>query len=196
MRILAETGLRSLGADLVVLLFIAANMLWGFRTGIVRRVVMLPGILGALLAATYGGNGIVAIFAHPSLYANAWSFTLIFVGGFLLVELLLALYAEHIDNVMVIIFDRTLGVVVGALVGFLEIAIILMVALAVGQVQATSTNNIPVTHTELSQSIHDGTISNLVAQAEPGLQSILRPVWSIDLAGHLAVGIDNPPSAG
>lgn len=194
MRLLLDTGygLPSLAADFIVVAVIGLNIYMGYRTGLVRRAIALVAVFGAAVSAYNVGNPIAGTIGGGTLYANAWSFVGVFVLVIVMLEILGALYADRLQRIIQIAFDRIAGAVAGAIIGVLEVGVLFLVALAVGNVQPTATNHVPSTHAEAAQAVNTGILSGLIVKLEPGIQNVMRPAIPIDLEGHLSEGIDRP----
>lgn len=194
MRLVLDTGygLPALSFDFLVLAVVGANVYLGYRQGLVRRAIGLAAVFGASAAAFQVGNSIAGIFEQGSLYTNAWTFVGVFVLVVVMIEILGALYADKLNSLIHVAFDRVAGAVAGVLVGILEAAILVQVALAVSLVPVTSHNGVPTTHTQAAEAAKSGIVSNLLVRLEPGISSLMRPSLPIDLAGHLAEGIEKP----
>jgi uncharacterized membrane protein required for colicin V production len=191
-RLLLDTGysLPSLAADFLVVLVIGLNVYLGYRSGLIRRAIALVAVFGAAVSAYNVGNPIAGAVGGGTLYANAWSFTGVFVLVIVMLEILGALYADRLERIITIAFDRVAGAIAGVIIGGLEVGVLFMVALATGQVQPTASNHVPSSHAQAADAVRSGALSGLIVKLEPGIESVMRPAIPIDLAGHLSEGID------
>ena len=177
--------------DVVAVVLLLVNALVGWRSGVLGRCVAFAGLYGGVAAATFMGNGL-ADYVHGrgssgSLYASAWAFLAVVAICVVLVEVLVALYGSHLRGVATLAFDRTAGLVAGAVVGFLEVAVICMVALSVGSAeQGGSLHGLPVGRTTVADSVRAGIISGRVLGVEPGGRALFSAALPRDLATHLA----------
>jgi uncharacterized membrane protein required for colicin V production len=177
--------------DVTAVLLIFVNGVVGWRFGVIGRCLALAGLYGGVAAATFLGNG-VADYVHGrgssnALYASAWAYVAILAVVVILVEILVALYGEHLRAITSLVFNRTAGLVVGAVVGFLEIAVVCLVALSVGNApQVDPGQLLPGDRTNLADAVRGGILGGRILSVEPGVQDLFSPVLPADLSGHLA----------
>ena len=186
MQLLAEYTVRNLGADLVVVLFIAANILIGARTGLVRRVVVMAGAYGSAVMAFYTGNAITSVISTNNLENNSWTFVAMFAVGVIFVEVLTFLYADALDHLMVVAFNRIVGSLAGILLGLFELCVLFIIPLTQAQIVPTTANQVPISHADLASVIQDGALSGRVTKLVPVVESILQPTLSTDWKTHLS----------
>ncbi|MFN2451598.1 MAG: CvpA family protein [Candidatus Dormibacteria bacterium] len=173
--------------DLAIVAVVLANVLAGARHGLIRRVVGLAGVYGGAAAATYVGRSLVrTATGDNTLYADAWGFVIIFAGVVGLVELLGLLYRDQISKSSALAFDRIAGALAGIVVGVAEVAVLVLVVLAVGNAQPRVGRDVPLTHSQLSNDVRTSTLGGLFAQASPGLSTVLSPVLPSDFSDHLS----------
>jgi uncharacterized membrane protein required for colicin V production len=181
----------TLAIDIAAVLFIFLNAVAGWRYGVIGRMIAFAGLYAGVAAASFVGNGI-AHYIHgrgtsTDLYAAAWSFVAVLVVVVVLVEVLGALYGDRIRSITALAFDRTAGLVAGGVVGFLEIAVICLVALSVGSVQVgPGQQNLPGDRTAVANAVHDGIVGGRIYTVEPGVEQLFKPALPRDLPGHLA----------
>jgi uncharacterized membrane protein required for colicin V production len=190
---LDTTPLR-ITADVMLLALIGVNVYLGYRHGFVRRVFGFAGLFAGCLAATYVGNGIAALIAPHSLYANAWVFVGVVAVVVVIMEILGYLYEERLRKVMVMVFDRVAGAVAGAAVGFFEASVAFLVALAVAAAPSPS-NAAPADRGNAGAAIQTSMLSGLAVRAEPGVRTVFSPVLPSDLVSHLTDGTEALPGA-
>lgn len=180
--------LGQFGADLVLLLLIGVNVYLGWRIGFVRRVVAFAGLYVGVLAATNIGNGLASTFAPHSLYANAW----MFVGVVAFVELLFEglgwAFDEKLQKAVYFAFDRVTGSIAGVIVGVSQALVLFLVALAVAQAPANSSNNLPAGRGATAQDISSAALSGQVVRAAPQARTVFGLVLPTDLSTHLVEG--------
>jgi uncharacterized membrane protein required for colicin V production len=181
----------TLAIDIAAVLIIFVNAVVGWRYGVIRRMIAFAGLYAGVAAASFAGNGI-AHYLHGSgtsgdLYSAAWSFVAVLTVVVLLFEVLGALYGDRVRSISALAFDRTAGLVAGGVVGFLEIAVICLVAVSVGIVGvAPGQQNLPGDRTAVANAVHDGILGGRIYTVEPGVQQLFRPALPSDLPGHLA----------
>jgi uncharacterized membrane protein required for colicin V production len=181
----------TLAIDIAAVLFIFVNAVAGWRYGVIGRMIAFAGLYAGVAAASFLGNGI-AHYVHgrgtsTDLYVAAWAFVAVLVVVVILVEVLGALYSDKVRSITALAFDRTAGLVAGGVVGFLEIAVICLVAVSVGSIQvAPGQQNLPGDRTAVANAVHDGIVGGRIYTVEPGVQELFKPALPRDLPGHLA----------
>ena len=78
---------------------IGLNVYLGYRSGLIRRAIALVAVFGAAVSAYNVGNPIAGAVGGGTLYANAWSFTGVFVLVIVMLEILGALYADRLERI-------------------------------------------------------------------------------------------------
>jgi uncharacterized membrane protein required for colicin V production len=181
----------SLFLDLVAVVILLVNALVGWRTGVLSRCVAFAGLYGGVAAATFLGNGL-ADYVHgrgssSSLYASAWAFIAVVAGCVLVIEIIVALYGDHVRGISRLAFDRTAGLVAGVVIGFLEVAVICMVAVSVGDAQqGGDVHGLSAGGTTVPDSLRGGIVTGRVLSVEPGVRALFSAALPSDLAAHLA----------
>jgi uncharacterized membrane protein required for colicin V production len=181
----------TLAIDIAAVVIIFFNAVAGWRFGIVGRMIAFAGLYAGVAAASFLGNGIAHYFhgrgTATDLYSAAWTFVAVLLVVIALVEILGALYGEKVHNITSLAFNRTAGLIAGGVVGFLEIAVICLVALSVGGTQSgPGVQNLPGDRTRVASAVRDGIIGGRIASVEPGVRDLFRPALPTDLSGHLA----------
>jgi len=177
--------------DVVVVLLVFVNAAWGWRSGVVGRMIAFAGLYGGVAAASFLGNGI-AHYLHgrgsaDDIYAAGWSFLAVLGVCVLLVEVLAALYGDSLRSVTSLVFDRTAGLAAGAVVGFLEAAVICLVALSIGNAQSPAgSQGLPNDHTKVASAVNNGLVGGRIASVEPGVRDLFSAALPSDLSSHLA----------
>src|SRR5258708_18245907 len=161
-----------IAADLLLLVLVGVNALLGWQTGLVRRVLAFGGAYAGVLAASYTANPVGSLISAHSLYANALTFIVVFAALAILVEVLTALYSERLKKLIVVTFDRSVGLIVGIFVGLCQTAVIMAVALAVLQTSAGTDS-----HTTL-RSMQNATLTEYVVKPEPFFNAVFTPTFS------------------
>lgn len=178
--------------DLVAVGLILINIALGWRFGLVGRALALGGLYGGVAAATALGNGVLRFFggggAANDLYAGAWTFIGITFGVVAAVEILGGLYRDRVEKVISLMFDRTGGMVAGLVLGVLEAAVVVMVALAVGGAQADPSlaQQLPSHHDDTAKAVRNSLISSHIAGLDSAMQTFFGPALPASLSGHLA----------
>jgi uncharacterized membrane protein required for colicin V production len=183
--------MSSLWIDLAAVALILVNIALGWRFGIIGRALALGGLYGGVAAASALGNGLLRFFggggAANDLYTSAWTYLGIVFGVVAAVEILGALYRDRVEKMISLMFDRTSGVVGGLVVGVFQVAIITMVALAVGDAHAsTSAQQIPADHSNPASAVRSSLIGSHVAGIDPAVRTIFGPALPDSLSNHLA----------
>lgn len=176
--------------DVGAILLILVNVLLGWRYGLVRRAIAFAGLFGGVAMATFAGNGISNFFrgqGNPDdLYAAATTYLLCVAAVTLMLEILGALYGDRVRDVLSLVFDRSAGALVGAAVGFFEIAIICLVMLAVGDAPQGGGHLVPSDRAKAANAVRDGLIGARIDSAERFVRDVFSPALPSDLPGHLA----------
>jgi hypothetical protein len=183
---LDTTPLR-VGADVVLLALVGINMYLGWRHGLIRRFFGFLGLFVGCFAATYVGNGIASLVDPHSLYANAWFFLGVVAVVVVIAEILGYLYEDRVRHVIVVVFDRVVGMTAGAVVGFFQASVAFLVALAVAAVPSGG-HSVPPDRANAGAAVRTGMLSSLVVRAQPSVQTVFGPVLPSDLSSHLADG--------
>jgi uncharacterized membrane protein required for colicin V production len=181
----------TLAIDIAAVVIIFVNAVIGWRFGIVGRMIAFAGLYAGVAAASFAGNGIAHYFhgrgTPTDLYAAAWTFIAVLVVVILMVEILGALYGEKVHSITSLAFNRTAGMVAGGVVGFLEVAVVCLVALSVGGTQTgPGVQNLPGDRTKVASAVRDGILGGRILSVEPGVRDLFRPALPVDLPGHLA----------
>jgi uncharacterized membrane protein required for colicin V production len=178
--------------DLVAVGLILINLALGWRFGILGRALALGGLYGGVAAATAMGNGILRFFwgngAAEDFYNSAWMFIGITFGVVAAVEILGGLYRDRMDKVISLMFDRTSGLIAGLVIGVLEAAVVVMVALAVGNAHTDigSLQQLPSHHEDTAKAVRNSLISSHIAGLNPAMQTFFGPALPDSLSGHFA----------
>ncbi|TMF14663.1 MAG: CvpA family protein [Chloroflexi bacterium] len=183
-----DTSLGTLTADFVLLALVVVNGYLGWRLGLMRRLVGFAGLYVGVLAASNIGNGLAAMFAPHSLYANAWMFTAVLVFVVVLFEALGWAFNERLQRIVVFVFDRIVGTATGVIVGVAQALVLFLVAYAVAGVPATNSNDAPPGRASAAQAIQASTLGGQVVRMEPQARAVFGPVLPSDLTDHLAQG--------
>jgi uncharacterized membrane protein required for colicin V production len=182
---------NSLYVDLIAVFLVLANLLLGWRFGVVGRALALGGLYGGIAAASALGNGILRQFggggAANDLYSSAWMFIGIVFGVVAMVEILGGLYRDRVEKMISVMFDRTGGVAAGLVVGVLQAAVVMMVALAVGDAITTApTQKLPSQHGDTASAVRNSLLGSHIAGLDPAVKTFFGPALPPSLSGHLA----------
>jgi len=173
--------------DLAIIVVVLANVFAGARHGLIRRALALAGVFGGAAAATYVGRSLVrTATGGNALYADAWGFVLVFGVVVGIVELLGVLYRSQIAGSSALAFDRVAGAVAGLIVGAAEVAVLILVALAMGNAQPRAGRDVPASHAQLSNELSSSTVGGLFVNGAPGLSALFSPVLPADFSDHLS----------
>lgn len=177
--------------DLIAVLLILVNILLGWRFGIIGRALALGGLYGGVAAATamsarllrlFGGGG-----AANDLYATAWTFIGVVFAVVVMVEILGALYRDRVEKVISLMFDRTSGIVAGLVVGVLQAAVVIMVALAVGNATTSGPGQqLPAFRSDTANAVNNSVLGSHIAGLDPAIKAFFGPALPQSLSGYLA----------
>lgn len=177
--------------DIVGVLLIVLNIGAGFAFGLLRRAFAFVGVFAAVGLASLIGNGVARFFRGSGdpgdLYADAWAFIAIAGAVVLVFEVLGFLYDEKITRVASLMFDRTVGMALGAVVGCLQVAAACLVVLAMARAQAPNdTVRLPDDRAGYGAEVRDSLLGGRVNSVESGLLNAFKPVLPQDFPSHLA----------
>ena len=115
--------------DAVVVLYVVVNAVLGFRYGLFRRFVHIAAFYLGLLLAQAMSPGLAGVFNyntsnHPTA-GHFFLFVAVLFGLVLVVEALMFAFGSVLDAFNALIFDRFFGLIIGALAGVLEMAVVL-----------------------------------------------------------------------
>jgi len=118
--------------DLIIVIILLANIGLGWAFGLVRRIVAFAGLFAGVGAATLTSANTSSYIANTfgitsAIWAHVITYTVIVTFAIVLFEVLGAVYQRYLDQLIAPAFDRLTGVLTGAVVGALEITVILMV---------------------------------------------------------------------
>jgi uncharacterized membrane protein required for colicin V production len=122
--------------DLIIVAILGVNIALGWAFGLIRRVVAFAGLFAGVGAATltsaHTSSYISNTFGITSaIWAHVITYTLIVTFAIVLFEVLGAVYQRYLDTLIVPAFDRLTGVLTGAVVGALEVTVILIIGIGV-----------------------------------------------------------------
>jgi uncharacterized membrane protein required for colicin V production len=176
--------------DVGAILLVALNVFLGWRYGLIRRGIAFAGLYGGVALATFAGNSISNFFRGEGkpddLYAAATTYALCIFVVTLGLEVLGALYGDKVRDVISLFFDRVAGAAAGAFLGFLEIAVICLVMLAVGDANQGNGQQLPRDHVKAGDAVRDAIIGSRIAGSEPFIRDIFVAALPSDLSAKLA----------
>jgi uncharacterized membrane protein YfcA len=187
-----DNTLPQLGADALLVVLIVVNAFLGWRTGTLRRALSVVGLYAAFLGAYYTGNAFASIFRKGDIFANAWAFVAVLVVVVIIFELVGRALADRIERIAVIVFDRLAGILLGALVGFLQAIVLFMVALALGAASPGPANSIPPSRDSAANAVRSAALSGHAIGVEPAVRAAFAPLITTDLTTHLSDGTQLP----
>jgi uncharacterized membrane protein required for colicin V production len=176
--------------DVGAIVLIALNVFLGWRYGLIRRGIAFAGLYGGVALATFAGDAISNFFRGKGkpddLYALATTYAMCIFVVTLGLEVLGALYGDKVRDVISLFFDRVAGAVAGAFVGFLEIALICLVMLAVGDATQGNGQQLPHDHAKASGAVRDAILGSRIAGSESLVKDIFAAALPSDLSSKLA----------
>ena len=181
-----DSNLSQITADAVVVLFILVNMYLGWRFGLTRRIIAFGGTYLGALGAYQVSNAFASLIGGHDVNTGAWSFVGFFLAITVAIEGLALLYGERIKKIVFVPFERSTGIVGGAVVGFFEVVIIFSVAIAVSGLPGSVSNG--AVHGISAESIRNSSLGSLAIKAKPAIYAIYGPVLPNDLGNHIASG--------
>jgi uncharacterized membrane protein required for colicin V production len=181
----ASTTLQQFSADAVLVVLIIVNAILGWRTGTLRRVVAFAGVYAGVMAAYYTGNYFASLVHKGDIFANAWSFVVVTAVVSVVFEIIGGVFSERLALLATFTFDRIAGALFGAVVGFFQVSVLFLVALAVGAAPSSPANTIPFARDVPANAIRNAPLSGQAIRAQPVLHTIFSPIFSQDLTTHL-----------
>lgn len=183
-----DSTLPQFSADVVLVVLVLINAVLGWRFGTLRRVVTFAGLYAGVFAATYTGNGIASFFRHGDIFANAWSFIAVATTVVIVFEVVGVIFADRLERLANLVFDRVAGLVLGAAVGFLEASVLFMIAIAVGSAPAQAGTTIPASRDAAANAVRSASLSGQAVRAQGTVHTIFGPVLPDNLTTHLSEG--------
>jgi uncharacterized membrane protein required for colicin V production len=168
--------------DLIIVAILAGNIGLGWAFGLIRRVVAFAGLFAGVGAATltsaHTSSYISNTFGITSaIWAHVITYTLIVTFAIVLFEVLGAVYQRYLDTLIVPAFDRLTGVLTGAVVGALEVTVILIIGIGVVNARLPG-GYAPPPAFLIAQDWFNG---SLLAPHFYGLEPITRTIFSLVL---------------
>ncbi len=173
--------------DLIIVVILGVNMALGWAFGLIRRIVAFVGLFAGVGAATltsahtsaYIGNtfGITS-----AIWAHVITYTVIVSLAIILFEVLGVVYQRYLDMLIAPAFDRLTGVLTGAVVGALEVTVILIIG--VGVVNAKLPGGYAPPPAFLTA--QDWFNGSLLAPHFYGLEPITRTIFSLVLPNSIS----------
>jgi uncharacterized membrane protein required for colicin V production len=168
--------------DLIIVAILAGNIALGWAFGLIRRVVAFAGLFAGVGAATltsaHTSSYISNTFGITSaIWAHVITYTLIVTFAIVLFEVLGAVYQRYLDTLIVPAFDRLTGVLTGAVVGALEVTVILIIGIGVVNARLPG-GYAPPPAFLIAQDWFNG---SLLAPHFYGLEPITRTIFSLVL---------------
>ncbi len=181
-----DSTVPQVAADLLLVLLVAVNAYAGWRTGALRRLLAMVGVYAAFAAAFYAGNSFASMVRKGDVVANGWAFVGVACAVVVVFEMLGHLFADRIERVAALAFDRVVGLLVGAAVGFFQVLALFMVALAVGTASPAPSSASTPPRDAAARAVRGATLAGAALRAEPVVRAAVAPVLDADLSTHLA----------
>ena len=173
--------------DLIIISILFLNISLGWAFGLVRRIVAFAGLFAGVGAATLTSANtstyIGTTFGITSaLWAHVITYTVIVTFAIVLFEVLGAVYQRYLDQLIAPAFDRLTGVLTGAVVGALEVTVILIIG--VGVVNAKLPGGYAPPPAFLTA--QDWFTNSLLAPHFYGLEPVTRAIFSLVLPSSIS----------
>ena len=173
--------------DLIIIIILLANVAMGFWFGLLRRVMAFIGLFAGLGAATLTSANtstyVMSTFSWTSvLWAHVVTYAAMVAFGVLLFEVLGAVYQRFLDAMIAPLFDRVTGMLAGAVVGALEVTVILIIG--VGLVNSSLPSGFAPPPAFIT--MQDWYGSSLLAGHFYGLQPLTRTIFAMVLPGSVS----------
>jgi uncharacterized membrane protein required for colicin V production len=173
--------------DLIIAVILGINILLGWAFGLVRRIVAFVGLFAGVGAATLTSANtsqyIATSFGITSaLWAHVVTYAVIVTFAIVLFEVLGAVYQRYLDMLAVPAFDRLTGTLAGAVVGVLQVTVILIVGVGVVKAQLPSGYTYPPAFV----TAQDWFNHSLLAPHFYGLEPLTRTIFSLVLPSSIS----------
>ncbi len=173
--------------DLIILAILLGNIAMGFWFGLLRRVMAFVGLFAGLGAATLTSANtsthVMSTFGWTSvLWAHVVTYAAMVIFGVLLFEVLGAVYQRFLDALIAPLFDRITGMLAGAVVGALEVTVILIVG--IGLVNAALPSG--YTYPPAFLTAQDSFNTSALAPHFYGLEPLTRTLFAMVLPGSIS----------
>ncbi|TMD50456.1 MAG: hypothetical protein E6I86_00825 [Chloroflexi bacterium] len=169
--------------DLIIVIILLANIGLGWAFGLVRRIVAFAGLFAGVGAATLTSANTSSYIANTfgitsAIWAHVITYTVIVTFAILLFEVLGAVYQRYLDQLIAPAFDRLTGAVVGAL----EITVILIIGVGVVNAKMPSGYAAPPAFVTAQEWFN----YSLLAPHFYGLEPITRTIFSLVLPSSIS----------
>jgi uncharacterized membrane protein required for colicin V production len=173
--------------DLIIILILLGNVAMGFWFGLLRRVMAFIGLFAGLGAATLTSANtstyLMSTFGWTSvLWAHVVTYSAMVLFGVLLFEVLGAVYQRWLDALIAPLFDRVTGMLAGAVVGALEVTVILIVG--IGLVNSALPSG--YTYPPAFLTAQDWFRSSALAPHFYGLEPLTKTIFAMVLPGSIS----------
>ncbi|TMB70438.1 MAG: hypothetical protein E6J51_03520 [Chloroflexi bacterium] len=173
--------------DLIIVIILLANIGLGWAFGLVRRIVAFAGLFAGVGAATLTSANTSSYIANTfgitsAIWAHVITYTVIVTFAILLFEVLGAVYQRYLDQLIAPAFDRLTGVLTGAVVGALEITVILIIGVGVVNAKLPGGYAAPPAFVTAQEWFN----YSLLAPHFYGLEPITRTIFSLVLPSSIS----------
>ena len=173
--------------DLIIVVILGINVLLGWAFGLVRRVVAFAGLFAGVGAATMTSANTSTYIANSfgitsALWAHVVTYAVIVTVAVVLFEVLGAVYQRYLDMLIAPAFDRLTGMLAGAVVGVMQVTIMLIVGVGVLKAQLPAGYSYPPAFLT-AQDWYNG---SLLAPHFYGLEPLTRTIFSFVLPGSIS----------
>src|SRR3982074_425560 len=172
--------------DLIIVTILGANMALGWAFGLIRRIVAFAGLFAGVGAATLTSANTSAYIANTfgitsAIWAHVLTYTGIVTLAIILFAIPAAVYRRYLDQLIAPTFDRLTGVLTGAVVGALEVTVILIIGIGVVNARLPG-GYAPPPAFLTAQDWFNG---SLLAPHFYGLEPLTRTLFSLVLQGSV-----------
>lgn len=173
--------------DVIIVLILLTNVALGWAFGLVRRIVAFAGLFAGIGAATLTSANTSTYIANTfgitsALWAHVVTYTIIVTFAVILFEVLGAVYQRYLDLLIAPAFDRLTGTLAGAVVGAIEVTVMLIVG--IGLVNAKLPGGYAYPPAFLTA--QDWFNNSLLAPHFYGLEPLTRTIFSLVLPSSIS----------
>lgn len=174
------------GLDLLIMFVLILNVGLGWAFGLVRRIVAFGGLFAGIGAATLTSVGTSTYVANTfgitsALWAHVVTYAVTVLFAIVLFEVLGAVYQRYLDQLIAPAFDRLTGVLAGAVVGSLEITVMLILGVDLVKSSLPGSYAIPPAFVT-AQELFSG---SLLAPHFYALEPLTRTIFSLVLPSSI-----------
>ncbi|MEA2645049.1 MAG: hypothetical protein QOE92_132 [Chloroflexota bacterium] len=174
--------------DLLIVAYIGLNIYLGYRYGMFRRIMHIGAFFLGLQLAQALSIGFSQLMGYNTSPYPVSAHLLLYIGTIfavvVFVEVLGFAYASTLRFMSGMLFDRSLGVVAGAVGAVFEVSILVVVILAAASTTGPSGSAQLLVVTTSAEQLTGSPTAKLIARVEPYAKFVYTPVLPADLSTY------------